>query len=64
MTSPSNQPPYPAGPATDQMPDFHSYRERAHYERTKAINLAMSMVWCRITGRRSRRNSDAAFWTA
>lgn len=46
------------------MPDFHSYRERAHQERTKAINKAMSMLWSRMTRRRSRQNRDAAFWNA
>jgi len=61
---PSHEPQTLISPAGERIPDFYSYRERAHHERSKAINLAMSMVWCRISGRRSRRKSDTAFWTA
>lgn len=50
--------------AGKRMPDFQCYRERAHRERTKAINSAMSMLWDRLTRRRSRHIRDAAFWTA
>jgi hypothetical protein len=60
MLSPETQ----TSPAAEQMPDFQSYRDRAHHERTKAINSAISMLWGRITRRQSRQNRDAAFWTA
>jgi hypothetical protein len=64
MSDPRNQAPHLAASADDQMPDFHSYRERAHQERTRAINMAMSMLWSRMTRRRSRQSRDAGFWTA
>ena len=64
MPDPGNQAPNLAASADHQMPDFHSYRERAHQERTKAINKAMSMLWSRMMRRRSRQNRDAAFWNA
>ncbi|MGJ8571715.1 MAG: hypothetical protein ACSHXI_13540 [Hoeflea sp.] len=54
----------PNSPAGEWIPDFQIYRERAHQERTKAINSAMSMLWGRLTRRRSRQIRDAAFWTA
>jgi len=64
MPTNSNQAPHLAVPAEDQTPDFTSYRERAHHERTKAINMAMSMLWSRMTRRRSRQGRDTTFWTA
>ena len=50
--------------ASDQAPDFFLYRERAHQERSKAISQAVSALWGRVTGRRSRECRDARFWTA
>jgi hypothetical protein len=64
MLSQNDQIPHVSSHAIDQLPDYRRYRERAHHERTKAINSAMSMVWNRLTGRRARQKSDAAFWTA
>jgi len=64
MLSPDNQPPTSASSAFDQRSDFHHYRERAHRERTKAINMAVAMIWSRMTGRQLRLKRDAAFWTA
>lgn len=64
MSSPSNQTIFSSRPASDPVPDFYRFRERAHHERTKAINMALAMAWCRITGRQSRLKSDTAFWTA
>ena len=64
MLSPNNPTPHSTTHAVDQIPDFYQIRERAHHERTKAINMAVSMVWNRLAGRRSRQDRDANFWTA
>lgn len=64
MFNPDSQTPHLAISPLDPLPDYHCYRERAHRERTKAINRALSMAWSRLSGRTSRRNRDAAFWTA
>lgn len=64
MLSPNHQFQASTGHSLDQVPDFHQLRARAHHERTKAINMAVSMVWCRLTGRRSRQDRDAGFWSA
>lgn len=64
MSIQSNRPPHHDLHAIDHLPDFDRYRERAHQERTRAINHAMSLIWSRMTGRRTRRQKDAAFWLA
>lgn len=47
-----------------EAPDFFAYRERAHRERTRAINRAVASLWDRVTGRRKQRDWDARFWNA
>ncbi len=64
MTSPNHQTPHLSSHSIDPAPDYYRYRERAHQERTKAINMAMSAVWNRLTGRSARQKNDAAFWAA
>ncbi len=64
MSSPNHQTTHPSSHPIDQVPDYYLYRERAHHECTKAIKSAISMVWNRLTGRRARLKSDAAFWAA
>lgn len=64
MFNPDSQTPHSAISPLDPSADYHLYRERAHRERTKAINRALSMAWNRLAGRKSRRKRDAAFWTA
>ena len=48
----------------DPHPDYHRYRERAHSERSRAINAAMAFAWDRLVGRKARRKRDAEFWSA
>ncbi|MBU2484290.1 MAG: hypothetical protein KKG78_04330 [Alphaproteobacteria bacterium] len=64
MFNPASQTPHSAISPLDPLPDYHRYRERAHRERTRAINRALSMAWNRLAGRTSRQKSDAAFWAA
>ncbi|MCZ4288231.1 hypothetical protein [Hoeflea alexandrii] len=64
MYTPDRHTPHSAISPLDPLPDYHLYRERAHRERTRAINRALSMAWNRLAGRTSRQKSDAAFWTA
>lgn len=59
-----NQPSHSDLRVIDHLPDFDRYREKAHQERTRAINHAMSLIWSRFTGRRARRQKHAAFWVA
>lgn len=64
MFNPDSQTPHSAISPLDPLPDYHRYRERAHRERTRAINRALSSAWNRLAGRASRQKRDAAFWSA
>lgn len=64
MTTPTNPSPRNRADLNIHRAEFYQIRERAHHERTRAINSAVSAVWNAMTGWRARHDRDAGFWNA